>query len=1013
MSVFFNEAVGYFHTKLGSNRYNYKQGKIGEKMAQAERRKHTPDEIVTAPADTALENPVEMDTFSVSAVAAPVFGEPLEDSNGLTLNTVTGKPQLVAAEQTTSDSAFGQMLKLPDHKMEGGSGHAQITDTDVFKSGSFTVILDVYPYDDNSEGSTTVEHTALAIGNGTNTLRLFTATGQFGYGTGNASPDVSNSYASLVENPEMKKWYSVAMTYQENNGGNGSVAIYVNGGQAVTVADVGFKLSDTSSLKAMLGCGRGTAHIMAGLYDGIQVAAGVMDGETLCQMTADRYDAKKTAPEVTKNYCGKSPNEHDVWWEFDSATGTLTISGEGTGVMADYTDHYPLTGSGSDTTPWKEYKNEIKKLVVTDGVTTLGRYAFNYCNNLSEVVLADSVDSLRLECFGNCTSLTSIEFLGKNVEASVFSGCSGLKTASIPNVQALASTIFSGCTKLEQVTLPARVTDGRLVGLFYNCKALKEVKIPDGVTWVSGDTFNNCNSLTHVTLSAETLLAIKTIDAGTEITPETDQRVNLPAAPVICCITGENVSEDAMTPVEKHILAVLNGGSFADGKPVLEGKILDGWYTSADFTGEKVETLTEAGVYYAKWVCAPDKHTWDDGEVTKKATCTEAGVRTYTCTLCGETKTETIGKLAHTPAEAIRENEVTATCTTEGSYDEVVKCSACGGEISRTPRTTAALGHKAETIPGKAPTATETGLTEGSKCSVCGEILKAQKTIPATGGGSTGGGSTAPSVTTYRLTVNYVFEDGTQAVSSVRRSLSSGSSYSVSSPAVAGYTPDQSVVEGRLNRNLTVTVTYIKEQNIQDPDTPLTGAPVDTVFADVDKDAWYTAAIQHVYDKGWMSGVSGTSFAPNDNTTRGMIVTVLHRMENEPDAEKSGFTDVAEGKYYFDAVNWAASQEVVAGYGNDLFGPEDQITREQMVAVLYRYAAKKGYDVTARADLSVFTDADQISVYAREAMSWANAMGLVVGTSETTLSPTDKVTRAQMAMLLTRFENTFEKAITA
>lgn len=160
-----------------------------------------------------------------------------------------------------------------------------------------------------------------------------------------------------------------------------------------------------------------------------------------------------------------------------------------------------------------------------------------------------------------------------------------------------------------------------------------------------------------------------------------------------------------------------------------------------------------------------------------------------------------------------------------------------------------------------------------------------------------------------------------------------------------------------------------------------------------------------------MSGISGTPFAPNDNTTRGMIVTVLHRIENEPDAEKSGFTDVAEGKYYFDAVNWAASQGVVAGYGNNLFGPEDQITREQMVAVLYRYAAKKGYDVTARANLSVFTDADQISAYAREAMSWANAMGLVVGTSETTLSPTDYVTRAQIAMILTRFEDTFGNTV--
>lgn len=292
----------------------------------------------------------------------PTFGEPLEDSNGLTLNG--GGAKLDDADNTD----FGKMLNLPKHK-RSGAGHANITNVSVFQSGAFTVILGVRPIQDNTN-EYAVKHTALSIGNGTSTLRLLTATGEFGYGgdvSGNGGETPAANRRTIVSNMEMEKWYSVAMTYEEKGSGNGSVVIYVNGNKAGEVTDVGFKLSTLDNLAVMLGCGRNTAFIMAGLYDGVQVAAGVMDGETLCQMTSDRYAAKKPAPEVTKNYCGKSPNEHDVWWEFDTATGTLTISGEGTGVMADYTNHYPLTGSGSDTTPWKEYKNEIKKLVVTDG----------------------------------------------------------------------------------------------------------------------------------------------------------------------------------------------------------------------------------------------------------------------------------------------------------------------------------------------------------------------------------------------------------------------------------------------------------------------------------------------------------------------------------------------------------------------------------------------------------------------------------------------------------------------
>lgn len=155
-------------------------------------------------------------------------------------------------------------------------------------------------------------------------------------------------------------------------------------------------------------------------------------------------------------------------------------------------------------------------------------------------------------------------------------------------------------------------------------------------------------------------------------------------------------------------------------------------------------------------------------------------------------------------------------------------------------------------------------------------------------------------------------------------------------------------------------------------------------------------------ENGLMLGTSDTTFAPNENTTRGMIVTILHRMEQEPAAVSASFTDVTSGQYYAEAVAWAAANDIVNGYGDGRFGPEDSITREQLAAILYRYAEYKGYDVTGRADLSVYQDQDQVSSYAEEAMSWACEEKLFEGVGAALLSPATNSTRAQVATILMR-----------
>ena len=184
----------------------------------------------------------------------------------------------------------------------------------------------------------------------------------------------------------------------------------------------------------------------------------------------------------------------------------------------------------------------------------------------------------------------------------------------------------------------------------------------------------------------------------------------------------------------------------------------------------------------------------------------------------------------------------------------------------------------------------------------------------------------------------------------------------------------------------------------------------DLPFKDVSVDSWYYDAVSYVYSNGLMNGISATRFAPNAKLNRAMIAQVLYNLEGETRSYPTVFSDVADSAWYADAVNWAADKGIVEGYGNGKFGPEDNITREQMAAILYRYADYKGYDVRASARLSGFADEDQVSDWAEEAMSWAVAEDLMDGKGNNRLDPTGTATRAEVATILMRFCETIVEA---
>ena len=195
------------------------------------------------------------------------------------------------------------------------------------------------------------------------------------------------------------------------------------------------------------------------------------------------------------------------------------------------------------------------------------------------------------------------------------------------------------------------------------------------------------------------------------------------------------------------------------------------------------------------------------------------------------------------------------------------------------------------------------------------------------------------------------------------------------------------------NGQVTITATFVETEE-----------PVDEPFLDVNESDWFYDAVAYAYENGIMDGVGGNRFAPNSETTRAQLVTILYRMEGQPAVSGDlPFTDVEAGTWYTNAVVWAAQNGIVNGVGDDTFAPGNDLTREQLVTILYRYAESKGYDVSASADLAGYPDGEEIQAYAREAMAWAVAENIIQGMEDDTLKPAGNASRAQIATILMRF----------
>ncbi len=351
-------------------------------------------------------------------------------------------------------------------------------------------------------------------------------------------------------------------------------------------------------------------------------------------------------------------------------------------------------------------------------------------------------------------------------------------------------------------------------------------------------------------------------------------------------------------------------------------------------------------------------HSFGTWTTTTAPTCTASGTERRDCANCDHYETRTVPALGH--IEVI-DNVAAATCTASG-LTEGKHCSVCG-EILVAQQVISALGHTEVVDVAVEATCTTSGLTEGKHCSVCNEILIEQGTVAALG--------------------HNFAEEWTVDVEATTTS------------------------EGQKSRHCTrcdeITDIIVIAKLVEIIDTS-------KKFNDVVSTSWAKAGIDYVVSYGYMNGTgNGTTFSPSDTMTRAMIVSVLHRIAGKPQTTVNNpFKDLEAGQtWYHEAVLWAYENGIVTGTSATTFAPTGAVTREQMATFLFRFAKYMEEDVSKKADLSTFPDEGKVGSWAKDALSWANAEGLITGAKGsdgvTRLDPQGAATREQVATILMRF----------
>ena len=634
--------------------------------------------------------------------------------------------------------------------------------------------------------------------------------------------------------------------------------------------------------------------------------------------------------------------------------------------------------------------NGLTAVTLPDGLQSLGRGAFDSCASLTNTTLPAAITAVPGKCFADCTKLLNVKYAGTVTAIGdlAFESCKALTAAPIPEtVTTIDKAAFTGCTALTDVTIPAGVSTIP-EDCFRGCTALADINLPGTVTHVGHNAFTDCAALKDVRCYG--------------------------AAPAVEPGNSEAHSFEPAT-VTIHYNPAMNWTLDADGK--WQGYTVSdkGACTHTDYgTTERTVPATcgEAGrvdticsncgeVVSTRELPPTGAHDWDDGTVTTAPTETTPGVRTFTCTVCGDIREETI------PATGAHDYQFTKnvapTCT-DGGYD-LYTCSGCGATEKRN--LTDAAGHKWDggTVT-TAPTETTPGVRTFT-CTVCGQTRT--ETIHATGAHD------------YRFTktVDPTCTDGGYDLytcsgcgATEKRNLTDAAGHKWDGGTVT--TAPTETTPGVRTFTCTVCGQTRTEAIPATGASTCTGGPSCPSYGLRDvagPDYWAHKGIDYCVRNRLMSGVGAGTFSPDTACTRAQIVKILYnRSGNQTDYSYYylPFTDVAPGAWYYNAVAWAYCNDVTSGTSATTFTPNAAITRQQLVTFLYRYTVKYAPEFTGNAaPISTFPDAGSVANWAYAAMSWAVGNGLIKGNAHDNgldyLDPNGSATRAQTATIIMRY----------
>ena len=555
--------------------------------------------------------------------------------------------------------------------------------------------------------------------------------------------------------------------------------------------------------------------------------------------------------------------------------------------------------------------NGLTAVTLPDGLQSLGRGAFDSCASLTNTTLPAAITAVPGKCFADCTKLLNVKYAGTVTAIGdlAFESCKALTAAPIPEtVTTIDKAAFTGCTALTDVTIPAGVSTIP-EDCFRGCTALADIDLPGTVTHVGHNAFTDCAALKDVRCYG--------------------------AAPAVEPGNSEAHSFEPAT-VTIHYNPAMNWTLDADGK--WQGYTVSdkGACTHTDYgTTERTVPATcgEAGrvdticsncgeVVSTRELPPTGAHDWDDGTVTTAPTETTPGVRTFTCTVCSQTRTETI------PATGAHDYQFTKTVAptcTDGGYD-LYTCSGCGATERRN--LTDAAGHKWDNgVVTTAPTETTPGVRTFT-CTVCDQTRT--EAIPATGASTCTGGPSCPSYGLHDVAgPDYWAHKGIDYC--VRNRLMSG-------VGAGTFSPDTACTRAQI-----VKILYNLSGN--QTDYSYYYLP----FTDVAPGAWYYNAVAWAYCNDVTSGTSATTFTPNAAITRQQLVTFLYRytVKYAPEftgnaAPISAFPDAGSvANWAYAAMSWAVGNGLIQGNahdnGLDYLDPNGSATRAQTATIIMRY----------------------------------------------------------------------------